>query len=322
MSRRYGHEETSIDALRSKHVAIVGYGNQGSAHALNLRDSGVQVSVGTRPGSGRERARSDDFPDLDVSEAVATADVVVLTVPDESMEAVFENSVRPALKPEAVLGFAHGFAVTYGLVTSRNGAFLVSPAGPGTAVRSQFLAGNGVPGFVAAEPSGLLPLALSYAKAIGLTRSGVFETTFREETECDLFGEQVVLCGGMPELAVAAFDTLVEAGYSEEVAYTECVQQVRLLAELMARHGVAGMKERISDTAEWGSYQVGQRIVDGHVRQTMTSVLAEIQSGRFAETWRREADAGKTTLTTLRQSQSERLNEAVFRRMAHDAENS
>lgn len=315
MSRRFGNDEARLDLVRARTVAVVGYGNQGAAHALNLRDSGVTVRVGSRPGKSRDRASADGFQREDIDQAVRAADIIVMTVPDESMRAVFEESVKPTLRAGAVLCFAHGFAVTYRLIVPPNGAFLVSPAGPGTAVREEFLANRGVPGFIAADPSELLPLALSYAKAVGLTRAGVVETTFREETECDLFGEQVVLCGGMPELAIAAFDTLVEAGYSEDVAYTECVQQVRLLADLMARYGVAGMKERISDTAEWGSYQVGQRIVDAHVRQTMATVLAEIRSGRFADSWKLESESGKETLSTLRKAQAERLHERVFQRL-------
>lgn len=311
MSKRYRESDIS-DTLGDRSVAVIGYGNQGAAHALNLRDSGVSIVVGTRPGAGRERAVADGFEPASISDAVKTAGLVALTLPDETIRDVFETEVAPHMQDGAVLVFAHGFAVTYKLVDPPFGAVLVSPSGPGSAVREEFLAGRGVPGFVAAEPSSLLPMGLAYAKAIGLARAGVIETTFREETECDLFGEQVVLCGGMPELAVAAFETLVEAGYSAEVAYTECVQQVQLLASLIAKLGVAGMKKKISDTAEWGSYAVGSRIIDPHVRQTMAQVLAEIRSGRFSKEWIAEAANGKQTLAALRENQASRLNERIF----------
>lgn len=287
-------------------IAVVGYGNQGRAHALNLRDSGLDVRVGTRPGTGQEKAVRDGWLAFDIRQAVQGAEIVVMLVPDEAMADVFDNEVRPNLKPNAGLMFAHGFAVTYGQVEWSGPKGLVSPAGPGTSVREQYLAGSGVPALVAANPEEWLPVVESYAHAIGCARVGTVKTTFKEETECDLFGEQVVLCGGMPELAAAAFETLVAHGFNPEVAYTECVSQIRLLADLIARYGIAGMKERISDTAEFGSYAAANKVIGAESRQAMESILRAIQSGEFAQTWINEAREGKRELLKKRQDEANR----------------
>ncbi|MBS1714776.1 MAG: ketol-acid reductoisomerase [Armatimonadetes bacterium] len=315
--------ESDVDPspILGRRIAVVGYGNQGRAHALNLRDRGLDVSVGTRPGDSRTQAESDGFPALDVETVVAGADTVVLTVPDESMGQVFESSVRPALAAEAALVFAHGFALTYGLVKPEGRTcVLVSPSGPGTALRESFVGGSGLPAFIASDPMDGLTLAAAYAWAIGCARAGLIPTDFREETEADLFGEQAVLCGGMPELATAAFETLVGAGFSPEVAYIECVHQVRLLADLIARHGVAGMKRRISDTAEWGSYQVGPVVVGDEVRAAMARSLARIRSGEFAQEWLIEASSGKPRLKQKREAEGASLLEQTRRGLFPDGD--
>lgn len=310
-------DERDIDSslIQSATVAIVGYGNQGRAHALNLRDRGIQVRVGTRAGMGRESSTKDGWSVFEIEDAIRGASVVSLLVPDEAMRGVWESSVNGVIEQDAVLLFAHGFALTYGLVDWAGQTALVSPAGPGTAVREEFVRGHGVPALVGADPGNTVPLALSYAWALGCARAGIVMTNFKEETECDLFGEQVVLCGGMPELAVAAFETLVESGYSPEVAYTECIAQVRLLADLMARHGIAGMKERVSDTAEFGSYRAGPAIVNGHVRAEMKRILSDVQSGKFASEWITEAESGKKGLLAKRERESERKVEEVGRQL-------
>ncbi|MBS1721521.1 MAG: ketol-acid reductoisomerase [Armatimonadetes bacterium] len=304
----------SWEELKGTTIAVVGFGNQGHAHALNLRDSGLEVVVGTRPGKGRDAATRAGFSALDVATAADGADVVALLVPDEAMSEVFET-VKLHLSPSAALVFAHGFAVTYGLVDPEGHwpKVLVSPSGPGTAVREKYISGEGVPAFIAASSEAGMTLARAYAAAIGCARAGLIETTFREETECDLFGEQVVLCGGMPELAVAAFETLVGAGYKPEVAYTECVKQIVLLADLIARYGIAGMKERISDTAEWGSYQVGPEIIGKESREEMERALASIRTGDFARGWIAEAKSGKRSLAEKRQVAAKRAVETAFR---------
>lgn len=295
--------ESDVDPspILGRRIAVVGYGNQGRAHALNLRDRGLDVRVGTRPGPSRGQAESDGFPALDVPTVVAGADTVVLTLPDESMGPVYASDVRPVLEKDAALVFAHGFALTYGQVDPEGRpCVLVSPSGPGTAVRESYVAGGGIPAFIAARPVDALPLAAAYAWAIGCARGGLIETDFREETEADLFGEQAVLCGGMPELATAAFETLVDNGFSPEVAYIECVHQVRLLADLIARHGIPGMKKRISDTAEWGSYQVGAKVIGPESRRAMQDALTRIRSGEFAQEWLIEAASGKPRLQDMR----------------------
>ena len=313
---RYFEKDIDPTPILDRRVTVVGYGNQGRAHALNMRDSGLKVQVGSREGKGRNLAVEDGFEPQPLAEAVQQADMIVLTVPDETMSQVFEDHIQSNMQDEATLVFAHGFALTYGLVEPRaGGAVLVSPSGPGTAVRLSYTQGEGVPAFFAAEPQSNRGLALAYGWAIGSARAGLLETTFQEETECDLFGEQVVLCGGMPELAIAAFETLVDSGYSPEVAYTECVQQVRLLAELMALYGVAGMKQRISDTAEWGAYLNGPKLIDDSVRERMGLILRSIQNKSFAMGWMEEASKGKQRLAKFRDEAAGSLNEDVFRKL-------
>ena len=282
-------------------VGVLGYGNQGRAHALNLRDSGVGVVVGARPGRGFDHARSDGFVPLALAEA-ARSPVVAVTLPDEFIGSIFASEIGPALAEDAVVVLAHGFAWTYGQITLRPGQScgLVSPCGPGVAVRDQFLADGGVPALVAAEPESAWPVVEAYAEAIGCARAGLVRTTFREETECDLFGEQAVLVGGLAELVTSAWETLVEAGFQPEVATSECVAQVGLLAKLVSEHGPAGMRERVSDTAEWGALTVGPKIVGAETRGAMRLALARVRSGEFAREWLAESEAGKPRLAALR----------------------
>ncbi len=269
-------------------VAIVGYGSQGQAHALNLRDSGVRVRVGQRPGGrGWEAALSDGFQPLPVSESVGDADVVCLMLPDERHGVVFEGDIRAALKPGATLMACHGFSFHYGLVQAPPGShrLLVAPKGQGAMVRGEFLNGGGVPALVATDdgaPDAVFQLGLSYAAALGSARAGIIRTTIAAETETDLFGEQAVLCGGLTALVEAGFETLVEAGYQPELAYFECLHELKIIADLLHARGITGMRDSISSTAEFGDVTRGPRVIDANVRATMRTILSEIRSGQFA----------------------------------------
>jgi ketol-acid reductoisomerase len=313
----HGDEGIERSLVLGRRVAVVGYGNQGQAHALNLRDRGIEVRVGIRHGRSLQRAREDGFEPVPVREAAVWAEWVVLALPDETVGGVYEAEIAPVMSGSATLVFLHGFALTYGQVAPPAGspAVLVSPCGPGAAVRSEFSAGRGVAALVAAEPESALDCARAYAWAVGCSRAGLVRTTFREETECDLFGEQAVLCGGLAELAKAGWQTLVEAGYSPEVAYLECVRQLRLLARLIADHGIAGMFERVSDTAEWGAALTGPQVVGPESRQAMRAALEKIRSGRFAQEWLAEARAGKPRLMAARASRASDPIEAAWARV-------
>ncbi|MCC6404570.1 MAG: ketol-acid reductoisomerase [Fimbriimonadaceae bacterium] len=280
-------------------VTVLGYGNQGRAHALNLRESGVRVTVGARQGKGFELAVEDGFEPTGLGEAVREANLVALCLPDEVMGALWKSVIEPNLAEDAAVLFAHGFCIVFGQIVPGDShpVLLVSPVGPGTAVRERFGLG-GVPAFVSSREPGDLELAHEYAAAIGCERR--IETTFLAETVCDLFGEQTVLCGGMPWLARAAWETLVEAGYPAEVAYLECVAQVRLLAELMEKRGIAGMLEAVSGTAEFGAYEAGPDLVDEHVRSRLRQRLQRIESGEFAQDWLQDASSGATKLLRQR----------------------
>ncbi len=305
--------------IHNKAIAIVGYGAQGRAHALNLRDSGCQVIVGQRPGRGFEKAVADGFSPLAVADAAAIADVVCLMLPDERHGEIYSAEIDGNLRDGCVVLCCHGFSLLYRQVVPRDGiaAILVAPKGAGHMVRSAYEEGSGVPCLVAlgpgAERQRHFPLALAYARALGGGRAGILETTLAEETETDLFGEQVVLCGGVSHLAAAAFETLVEAGYREEVAWFECVHELKLVVDLIHRGGLASMRDHISNTAEYGDYTRGPRIVDDHVRQTMREILAEIRDGTFAREWISETASGGKFLEQMR----ERHGKAPVERAGH-----
>jgi ketol-acid reductoisomerase len=293
----------AADALRGKRVVVVGYGNQGRAHALNLRDSGLDVLVAGRPGSAaRSRAEAEGFRTADTPAAVAAGDLVIVALPDEHHAEAWRTSIAPALRPGQTVGFIHGFSVHFGLVAppAGVGCVLVAPKGPGTAVRQRYEQGMGIPSLLAVHQErdradggpAARDLALAWAAGIGSAHAGVVEVTFKDEAETDLFGEQSVLCGGMMGLAQAAFEILVEAGYPPLLAYTECVHEIKQIADLLESRGPAGMRHAISNTAEFGAYSAAPRIVDEHVRSAMKAVLADIRSGAFAKAMKADADAG------------------------------
>jgi len=299
------HRDGDLGLLSGK-VAVIGYGSQGHAHALNLRDSGVDVEVGLREGSPSwARAEEDGLTVRTVAEAVDGAQLVALLLPDQVQPAVWREGVEPNLAPAAAVLFAHGFNVHYGRIAPAPGydVIMVAPKGPGHIVRRIFEQGYGTPALVAVAQDasgGALELALAYAHGIGATRAGVIETTFLEETETDLFGEQAVLCGGVTELVRLGFETLVEAGYQPEIAYYECLHELKLIVDLMYEGGLAGMRYSISDTAEFGDLTRGPRVVDDHVRENMQRLLADIREGGFAREWIAEMEAGEPQLRELR----------------------
>lgn len=321
MLKHWTEENIDPELIRTKTVAIVGYGNQGRAHAANLRDSGVRVLVGARAGGAAAlSAESDGFLVLPIQDAARAADLVMLLTPDETHRELFERAIGPGLGPGKSLGFAHGFSIRFGEIIPPPGVdvVLVAPTGPGTKLRSLYTQGRGLPCLVAVAQDasgGALPTALSYAHALGASRARILETTFREETETDLFGEQVVVCGGLAHLVTAAYETLVAAGYPEELAYFECVHQVELLAGLIQRKGVAGMRKAISGTARYGDLTRGPRLIDAHVQQTMRGILGEVQDGSFATAWMNESRAGAKTLTALTEQASAHPMEEVGRRL-------
>ncbi len=303
--------------LDSRRVAVIGFGSQGHAHALNLKDSGIDVVVGLRDGSpSRDAATEAGIEVLTPAEAAATADLVMLLVPDQHQAELYEEAVAPNLRPGDALFFAHGFNIHFRQITPPEGVdvAMVAPKGPGHLVRRTFTEGSGVPALVAVsqDASGKAkPLALSYAHAIGATRAGVLETTFREETETDLFGEQVILCGGVSELVKASFETLVDAGYEPESAYFECLHELKLIVDLLYEGGMSWMRYSVSDTAEYGDYTRGPRIIDERTRSTMRQILAEIQSGAFADEWVEESRSGAKRLHAFREQQRSHLIEQV-----------
>lgn len=291
---------TDADAsiIQARTVAVIGYGSQGHAHAQNLRDSGVDVRVGLRDGSAsRAKAEAAGLPVRSIADAAAEADVIMLLAPDTDQPAIFETSIAPQLSAGKALLFAHGFAIRFGLIPAPPGVdvAMVAPKGPGHLVRRTYVGGGGVPALIAVEQDATgraRDLALSYADAIGATRAGVLATTFAEETETDLFGEQVVLCGGLTALIQAGFETLVEAGYEPESAYFECLHEVKLIVDLIYEHGISGMRYSVSTTAEYGDLTRGPRIINDSVRAEMRRILAEIRSGEFAEEWVAEFRSG------------------------------
>jgi ketol-acid reductoisomerase len=310
------HSSGNLDLLSGK-VAVLGFGSQGHAHALNLHDSGVDVMVGLRPGSAsRDAAEAAGLAVGTVAEAVEDAQLVSFLLPDQVQPSVYEQDVAPNLPAGAALVFAHGFNVHYGRINAPAGhdVFMVAPKGPGHVVRRLFTEGLGTPAVVAVaqDASGkAFQLALAYGTALGAGRAGMIETTFQEETETDLFGEQAVLCGGTAELIRAGFETLVEAGYQPEVAYYECLHELKLIVDLIWEGGLSHMRWSISDTAEYGDFTRGSRVIDEHVREKMREVLGEIQDGTFAREWVAEMESGERNLDELRAAARERQIEQV-----------
>jgi ketol-acid reductoisomerase len=306
MATIYYEKDTDPSVLSADKIAVLGFGSQGHAHAQNLQDSGFDVRVGLRSGSrSRIAAEAAGLRVLDTPDAVAEADVVMVLLPDTSHDAVYASEVAPNLKDGDMLMFAHGFSVHFGTVTPPEGVdvTMIAPKGPGHLVRRTYEEGNGTPALVAVQQDATgkaLQRALAYGAGIGAARAGIIQTTFKEETETDLFGEQTVLCGGISELIKSGFETLVAAGYQPEIAYFECMHELKLIIDLIYEGGLSWMRYSVSDTAEWGDYQSGPRIVDDHTRETMKQVLAEIQDGSFAERWIAEADAGFSEFLRLR----------------------
>jgi ketol-acid reductoisomerase len=301
----YYEKDADPGIIAGRKVAIIGYGSQGHAHALNLRDSGVDVRVALREGSSsKAKAEAAGLRVTSVADAAREADVIMMLAPDTEQQAIYRADIEPSLKAGDALLFAHGFNVRFNLITAPEGVdvAMVAPKGPGHLLRRTYEGGGGIPSLIAVAQDATgkaRDLALSYAHAIGSTRAGVLETTFAEETETDLFGEQVVLCGGLTSLVQAGFETLVEAGYQPESAYFECLHEVKLIVDLMYEHGIAGMRYSISDTAEYGDLTRGPRVINSAVREEMKRILDEIQSGKFAEEWIAENKAGRPRFRQL-----------------------
>ncbi len=309
--------DADLNLLRGKKVAVIGYGSQGHAQAQNLRDSGVEVLVAEMEGSpGYQRAIEDGFSPVVAREAAQAGDLIQILTEDHVQAYLYREDVAPSLKPGKALLFSHGFNIHYGQIRPPKGVdvIMVAPKGPGHLVRSEYVRGAGVPSLVAVYQDGsgqALQLALAYAKGIGATRAGVIETTFKEETETDLFGEQAVLCGGVSELVKASFDTLVEAGYQPEIAYFECMHELKLIVDLFYRGGLSFMRFSVSDTAEYGDLTRGKRIVTDETRKEMKKILEEVQTGAFAREWILENQAGRPMFKTMREKERELLIEKV-----------
>lgn len=319
MTRIYYDADAHLDYLRQKQIAIIGYGSQGHAHALNLRDSGCTVVVGLPAHSkSRQRAQDDGWQPLLPAEAVAQADIVMLLAPDQHQGAIFRQEIAPYLKSGSMLMIAHGFSLQYQQILPGPDidVTMVAPNGPGVQLRAMYEQGSGIPALwsVYQDATGQAEaLTLAYARALGCTRIGVMQTTIKEETETDLFAEQVVLCGGLTTLIRTAFETLVEAGYQPEIAYTCCLREVKLIADLLYQGGIHFMHNSISDTAEFGDYISGPRIIDNHTRNQMRAVLHDIQQGVFAQRWIAENKAGSPNLQTMRKNDAEHPIEEVAR---------
>jgi ketol-acid reductoisomerase len=315
------HYEADLDLIRARKVAILGYGSQGHAHALNLRDSGVHVRVGLHAGSSsKAKAEAQGLTVTSPAEAAAWADVIMVLTPDTGQGELYQQAIAPNLTPGKTLMFAHGFNIRYGCIEPPAGVdvSLVAPKSPGHRVREVFQEGGGTPGLVAVhqDASGQArAVALSYAAALGLTRAGVLETTFTEETETDLFGEKAVLCGGASALVKAGFETLVEAGYQPEIAYFECLHELKLIVDLMYRGGLSFMRYSISDTAEYGDYTGGPRLVTDQTKAEMREILKEIQDGRYAAAWIEENRTGRTWFEAQRAADHDHPIEQVGRKL-------
>ena len=317
MATIYYDKDADIKQLDGKTVAVIGYGSQGHAHTLNMKDSGVNVVVGLRKESRFvEKAKKDGIEVLTPDAAAKKADIIMFLAPDTSQADIFNELVKPNLEKGNAIAFAHGFNIHFGQIEPPEGidVFMVAPKGPGHLVRRQYQEGGGVPGLIAVHQDATgsaKEVGLAYAKAIGCTRSGVIETTFAEETETDLFGEQAVLCGGVSELIRAGFDTLVDAGYQPEVAYFECLHEMKLIVDLIFEGGIANMRYSISDTAKYGDITRGPRVIDENTREEMAEILAEIQNGEFAREWVLENKANKPVYNALLNRDAEHQIEEV-----------
>jgi ketol-acid reductoisomerase len=307
-AKMYYEADADPSIIRSRKVAIIGYGSQGHAHALNLKESGVDVVVGLREGSkSAAKAEAAGLKVMGIAAAAKWANVIMLTMPDTEQKATYEEFIKPAMRKGKALAFAHGFNIRFKRIRPPKSVdvIMIAPKGPGHLVRRTYTEGGGVPALIAVhqDASGSAhALALSYAEAIGGARAGVIETTFSEETETDLFGEQAVLCGGVTSLVQAGFETLVEAGYQPEMAYFECLHEVKLIVDLMYEEGIAGMRYSISDTAEYGDLTRGPRVVNAKTKLEMKKILKEIQSGKFAKEWIAESEAGRPKMKELQQA--------------------
>lgn len=317
MVKAYYEKDADLGKLKGKKVAILGYGSQGHAQALNLKESGVDVVVGLHKGSAsRARAEEAGLTVKTVSESAAESDIIMFLIPDTIQPSVYRDEVLPNLKKGAVLGFSHGFNILYRQIEppEETDVFMIAPKSPGHLVRRMYTEGKGVPALLAVhqDHSGKTKeLALAYAAGIGSARAGVIETTFQEETETDLFGEQVVLCGGVSALIKASFDTLVEAGYQPEIAYFECLHELKLIVDLIYEGGLSGMRYSVSDTAEYGDLTRGPRIIDQYVKEEMQDILEEVRKGEFAREWILENQAGQPMFKTLKSKESKQLIEQV-----------
>jgi ketol-acid reductoisomerase len=317
MATMYYDDSADLALIRARNVAVIGYGSQGHAHALNLRDSGVRVQVGL-PATSRSRAKAEaaGLPVREVADAARWADVIMILVPDTAQPALYRDAIQPHLTAGKMLMFAHGFNIRFGTITppAHVDVAMIAPKSPGHRVRELYQEGGGTPALLAVHQDatgGARALALSYARALGVTRAGVIETTFAEETETDLFGEQTVLCGGVSALVKAGFETLVEAGYQPEIAYFECMHELKLIVDLMYRGGLNYMRYSVSDTAEHGDYTGGPRIVTDETRRTMRQMLAEIKDGTYAKRWIAENEAGRPWFNATRAREQAQALETV-----------
>lgn len=321
MAEMFYDDDADLSVIQGRHVAVIGYGSQGHAHALSLRDSGVDVRVGLREVSkSAAKAEAEGLRVLPVAEAVEEADLIMVLAPDQVQRTLYAEEIAPHLAEGDALFFAHGFNIRYDYIQPPAGVdvCMVAPKGPGHIVRREYVDGRGVPAIIAVEKDesgNAWPLALAYAKAIGALRAGGIKTTFTEETETDLFGEQAVLCGGASALVQAGFETLVEAGYQPEIAYFECLHELKMIVDLMIEGGITKQRWSISDTAEYGDYVSGPRVIDDHVRENMKAVLADIQSGAFAKRFIDDQDAGAPEFKKLREEGQGQQIESVGREL-------
>ncbi len=316
MAKIYYDKDCDLNALKGKTIAVIGYGNQGRHQALNLKDSGLSVVIGEVAPAAAERAKADGFQVFDAKGAAEKADVIQILTQDDVQAKLYREAVAPSMKAGKALLFSHGFNIHFGQIVppADVDVFMIAPKGPGATVRSQYLEGKGVPALVAIHQDATgnaLKIALAYARGIGAGRAGILETTFKEETETDLFGEQVVLCGGLTELVRAGFETLVNAGYQPEVAYFECLHEVKLIVDLMVERGISGMRDAISTTARYGDITRGRRVITNETRMEMQRILGEIQSGFFAREFILENQANRPVFNALLRNDAQHLIEKV-----------